>query len=191
MAKINEVDITSLTFQEGSAPTTPASTKWKAYFKSTGLFVIDDTGTELGPLSTGTSFAAIATFTPTWTATSVNPAIGNGTLTGHYQQIATKLYWFSIHMLAGSTTTFGTGNWSFGNLPFTVKSTAPIHQTASAVLVDSGTASYTSTARLARGGTVVSLLVAGETSSRHVNATVPFTWVNTDWLTITGVIASD
>jgi hypothetical protein len=51
MAKINEVDITSLTFQEGSAPSTPASTKWKAYFKTTGLFIIDDAGVETGPFA--------------------------------------------------------------------------------------------------------------------------------------------
>lgn len=50
MAKINEVDITSLIFQEGSVPATPAATQWKAYFKTTGLFVVDDAGAETGPL---------------------------------------------------------------------------------------------------------------------------------------------
>ncbi len=46
MAKINAIDITSLLFQEGSAPSTPASTKWKLYFKTGGLYIIDDTGAE-------------------------------------------------------------------------------------------------------------------------------------------------
>lgn len=59
MAAIDEIDITSLLFQEGSAPSTPASTKWRAYFKTTGLFVMDDAGAEYGPLAA----AGAATFT--------------------------------------------------------------------------------------------------------------------------------
>lgn len=51
MAAINAIDITSLLFQEGSAPTTPASTKWRLYFKTDGLYVRDDAGTETGPLA--------------------------------------------------------------------------------------------------------------------------------------------
>jgi hypothetical protein len=38
-------------FAEGSAPTTPASTKWRVYFKTDGLYYIDDAGTEIGPLA--------------------------------------------------------------------------------------------------------------------------------------------
>jgi hypothetical protein len=42
-----EQDAEALRFAElGAAPSTPASGKWKAYFKSTGLFVIDDAGVE-------------------------------------------------------------------------------------------------------------------------------------------------
>ena len=32
-------------------PATPASTKWKLYFKPDGLYHIDDAGTVVGPLS--------------------------------------------------------------------------------------------------------------------------------------------
>ena len=46
MAAINAIDITSLLFQEGSAPSTPASTKWRLYFKSDGLYFKDDAGVE-------------------------------------------------------------------------------------------------------------------------------------------------
>jgi hypothetical protein len=38
-------------FAEGSAPSTPASTKWRVYFKTDGLYYIDDAGTEVGPLA--------------------------------------------------------------------------------------------------------------------------------------------
>lgn len=40
--------------ERGSAPTTPATSDWKLYFKSDGLYVVDDAGTETGPLGTGT-----------------------------------------------------------------------------------------------------------------------------------------
>jgi hypothetical protein len=39
--------------EEASAPSTPASGKWKAYFKSDGLYIIDDAGVETGPVGTG------------------------------------------------------------------------------------------------------------------------------------------
>ena len=39
--------------EEASAPSTPASGKWVAYFKSDGLYIKDDAGTELGPLGVG------------------------------------------------------------------------------------------------------------------------------------------
>ena len=50
MAKISDIDVPSLLFPEGSAPSTPASTKWRLYFKTTGLFHKDDAGAEVGPL---------------------------------------------------------------------------------------------------------------------------------------------
>jgi hypothetical protein len=57
-------------------------------------------------------FAAWTTYTPTWTSTSTAPAIGNGTLTGRYMKIGRTVI-VEINLIAGSTTTFGTGNYSF------------------------------------------------------------------------------
>lgn len=39
--------------ERGSAPTTPDTSDWRLYFKSDGLYVVDDAGTETGPLSDG------------------------------------------------------------------------------------------------------------------------------------------
>lgn len=51
---------------------------------------------------------AWTTFTPTWTATTTNPVLNNGTITGHYAQInKTVLFW--IKLTVGSTTTVGSG----------------------------------------------------------------------------------
>jgi hypothetical protein len=62
MAKISDVDVTSLLFQEGSAPATPAATKWRAYFKTSGLFYKDDAGTETGPLAAAASLPSGTSF---------------------------------------------------------------------------------------------------------------------------------
>lgn len=56
------------------------------------------------------SLGSWSTYTPTWTATSVNPAIGNGTITGRYIDSG-KVRFLKIRIVWGSTTTNGTGNY--------------------------------------------------------------------------------
>ena len=60
--------------------------------------------------------AAWVTYTPVWTSGGTAPAIGNGTLAGRYS-ITGKTVNVIINMIAGSTTTFGTGSYTF-SLPF-------------------------------------------------------------------------
>lgn len=134
--------------------------------------------------------SSIATFTPTWTGATTDPAIGNGTLTGHYQRIAPKLYWFSVAITMGSTTTFGSGNWIIGNLPFTVRSTAPVEQLASVLCVDTGSASYAGVARLPAGATAIGAATA-DAGTQYVSAAVPHAWASTDVFVIEGIVASD
>ena len=59
-----------------------------------------------------TTYAAWTSFTPTWTTSGTAPAIGNGTLSGKYRLIGKTLE-IEFTMLAGTTTTFGTGTWAF------------------------------------------------------------------------------
>src|ERR1044071_1955961 len=47
-------------------------------------------------------------YTPTWTNSTTNPTIGNGTLSGAYIQVG-KFVVFRVSIGMGSTTTFGTG----------------------------------------------------------------------------------
>lgn len=56
---------------------------------------------------------AWTSYTPTWTASTTNPTIGNGTLTGAYIQ-AGKLVIFRIRIVLGSTSTRGSGEYRFG-----------------------------------------------------------------------------
>jgi hypothetical protein len=51
VAKIDDVQIPSLLFTEGSAPSTPASGFGRLYVKTTGLFFIGDNGVEVGPMA--------------------------------------------------------------------------------------------------------------------------------------------
>ena len=56
--------------------------------------------------------AAWETYTPTWSGSVTNPAIGNGTLSGTYARI-NKMLVVSILLITGSTTTYGSGLYRF------------------------------------------------------------------------------
>lgn len=125
-----------------------------------------------------------AAWTPTWTAVSVNPAIGNGTKTGG-ASIAGKMINFWIQIVTGSTTTYGTGAWQF-DLPAGESS----HR-----WTFTGTARDASAAqsfpvfceRTASGLLTVRTLptVAGNQYA-SVTSAIPFTWASTDELFISG-----
>jgi hypothetical protein len=56
--------------------------------------------------------AAWTSYTPTWTAATTNPVLGNGTLVGRYMKIGRTVQ-YHINLIPGSTTTFGAGGYSF------------------------------------------------------------------------------
>lgn len=79
MAKLSGITATSITWQEAAAPSTPASTKWVAYFKTDGLYYKDDAGVETGPLTTGSAGNTLSsTLVRRTTAQNVS---GSGTFT--------------------------------------------------------------------------------------------------------------
>lgn len=63
--------------------------------------------------------AAWDTYTPTWTAATTNPTLGNGSIAGRYRQVG-KTVDVLILLTWGSTTTGGAGNWSI-SLPVAPK----------------------------------------------------------------------
>ena len=65
---------------------------------------------------------AWTSYTPVWTGSTTNPAIGNGTISGKYCQV-NKLVVARINVVFGSTTTYGSGNYSFS---YPVTAAAPI-----------------------------------------------------------------
>ena len=50
MAVASSNPFPSVLFEEGAAPSTPAAGFWRAYFKTDGMYVIDDAGVESGPI---------------------------------------------------------------------------------------------------------------------------------------------
>jgi len=58
-------------------------------------------------------FPAWTTYVPTWTGSTTNPTIGNGTINGAFAKIG-KLGLFEIAIAVGSTTTVGSGTYGFG-----------------------------------------------------------------------------
>jgi hypothetical protein len=79
-------------------------------------------------------------YTPIWTSSGTQPTLGNGTLVGKYSRIGDLVY-FSIKLTFGSTTSAGTGDYSF-SLPFAMTNTSNGIAGSAAALND-GVAWYT------------------------------------------------
>ena len=118
-------------------------------------------------------------YTPQWTAASVNPAIGNGTIEGYYKVVG-KTCFVRGNIAMGSTTTFGTGEW-YVSMPFTASHADGILMTVT--LLDNSTAWYNGILNGARAGfnhkSAIQYQVVGGTAD-SVNPTAPFTWTTSD-----------
>jgi hypothetical protein len=118
-------------------------------------------------------------YTPIWTAASVDPVIGNGTIEGWYKVIG-KTCFVRGNIAMGSTTTFGSGEW-YVSMPFTASHADAILMSAN--LLDNGSAWYNALLNGARAGfnfkAAIQYQNTGGTTS-DVNATQPFTWANSD-----------
>jgi hypothetical protein len=67
----------------------------------------------------GNMLGKMTAYTPTWTAPTTNPVIGNGSITGRYFR-AEEWVWFHIGITCGSTTTGGSGTAYSLTLPVAV-----------------------------------------------------------------------
>lgn len=148
-------------------------------FRFTGSAgTINDGGT--GNQLTGNSNPAIADWTPTWTAVTTNPVLGDGILTGRSQQIG-KWVTGTLRLVIGSTTTFGTGAWEF-DLPVAA-SLAFDHVIGTVHIEDSGTGFHTAVAIWNDTDSLINIIDSGGAGKADV--TTPITWANGDILTIT------
>jgi hypothetical protein len=100
-------------------------------------------------------FGAWTPYSPTWTGATTNPVLGNGSLVGRYMKVGRSVL-CEILLTTGSTTTYGSGAYTFG-LP--------------AAAAASGLETL-GTARLSAGSTYIGQCVAGSGAS-GASATFP------------------
>jgi len=125
----------------------------------------------------------IQTYTPTWTAVTTNPAIGDGTLTGRFIQIGPLVY-FSIMMIAGAATTFGTGAWIFTMPVTSVNVTTMARPVFTAYAQTAGGVAH---AAEARASTTTTLRVLDTAQpSNFFRSAVPFAWAAGDFFNLSG-----
>lgn len=131
------------------------------------------------PYFTGSGTAALGDFanattsiTPVWSAASVNPTIGNGSLTGSAIRIGAMIY-AAIDLDFGTTTTFGTGVYTF-SLPSPFNGTAVRAGIGSAIGYKDGVAFYTGIAIMYAGFNTLQII--SHNTGNYWSATVPATW---------------
>lgn len=131
--------------------------------------------------------AAWTSAAPTWTAFAGSPSVGNGTLTGRYKKIGKTVHW-EIQLIAGSTTTFGTGGTSF---QFTIPGggTSAAAFLGSGWFFDSSTANnYTLTWKMDGAQTTLRIWRNDASPSAELTNTAPVTMATSDVLTLSGVV---
>jgi hypothetical protein len=116
-------------------------------------------------------------YAPTWTGAGGNPAIGNGTLLGRWQRFGRRVH-VQIDVLMGSTTTFGSGAWTF-SLPTGIPTPGNGSSIGSVHVLDAGTTNYV-------GVPTVSTAITCVTHANAVNvgAASPHAWAVNDRLRI-------
>lgn len=150
-----------------------------------GAPVVNFTFGENG-LLTGTKFINVVSYTPTWTATTTNPTLGNGTLTGYYARM-NDLVWYMISLTIGTTTALGTGTWEFA-APVAAAN-PPRFYAGSVQVLDSGVADYLGISRLDQTSTRIRGIVynggaAGAAAS--LGPAIPHAWGNGDVCVLSG-----
>ena len=127
-------------------------------------------------------------YTVSWTAATTNPSIGNGTLSGRYVQIGKSVI-YSIALVMGSTTTYGSGIWRF-SLPKLVANSS-VRYIGQWRAYDASTgASYSGVTSLSSGNSGIIIFSRDQGSSTLSNV-VPFTWASSDELFVTIVYETE
>ena len=115
---------------------------------------------------TGSAWIALGawnTYTPTWTATTTNPAIGDGTLTGRYAVVG-KVCHFTTLVTFGASTAYGSGNYSLG-LPVTAGALGGLPQFQGIAAISGGRALISCQPNASTGATSYTLWGPASASS--------------------------
>jgi hypothetical protein len=126
---------------------------------------------QVGPLGAWTPYA------PAWTASTTNPTLGNGTLTGRYSLVG-KTCSGQIKLTTGGTTSFGSGDWYF-SLPFAAYETTDVHNIGYASGNRSAGAAQPSTFAYLRSPTTCGISPQIGDGGTGWSASIPISWSNT------------
>jgi len=128
-------------------------------------------------------------FTASWTAVSVNPAIGNGTLTANYRRRGDTAE-IEYQITAGSTTTFGTGDWIFGVPSGLTINTTKLQQSSSTntIIGFGGTVQGAYHSTVAIYDTTTQFRAAADNQAGRVTASSPEAWANGQTLMVTAIV---
>ena len=126
------------------------------------------------------SGAAWIPYTPTWAVVSgTAPSIGNGTLSGRYQQVGKTVH-FVVQITMGSTTTYGSGQWTL-SLPVQALSSPTMRQTIQGRIWDSSPASaWGAQSWILAPGDVMSLEAQGPSNVQALSQGFPITFATGD-----------
>lgn len=156
------------------------------------LYFVDDPGgtptskkvTVANARNSGLGFPASSSFTPSWTSSGTAPSVGNGTLAGRQQQSG-KLLRVEINLTFGSTTSSGTGEWSF-SIPVAAASRTVQQAVGTAWAFDSGNNYYIGVVTLTTTG-VLKVFPASPAGASW-QSSVPFAFGNGDQVSLTALV---
>lgn len=129
--------------------------------------------------------SAWTAFTPTWGTTGTAPSLGNGTVTGRFMQFG-KVGFFDGVFTAGSTSTYGTGTFTFA-LPtgWTAAGGAGTLVGDARLLDTSVSTRYVGVIYITASTTIT---VTSNAATTDVSGTVPFTFATGDVIRWCGTV---
>ena len=123
-----------------------------------------------------------ASYTPAWTATTTNPTIGNGTITGAWMSVG-KLVHFRAKIVFGSTTTAGSGAYLF-SLPATMSGGYGTNASIGVGSTFDTSAPALQVWNVRRSSSTTVVLT--QTTGTNVTNSGPFTWATGDEIELSG-----
>lgn len=117
-------------------------------------------------------------YNPTWTSSAGTPAIGDGTLDGRWVRHG-KLIVFTMRMLCGATTTFGTAGGAFAwGLPANATTPLQLAGFGQITMYDSSVNTWYVGSMLSASASTFNVVT--HATAGVVTTAVPFTWAASD-----------
>lgn len=152
---------------------------------SPGSHIHDGSTSKLIPASSITEFNGFQPYVPVWTASVTNPVLNNGFIAGKYT-LASKLVFFTIHLILGSTTTIGSGIYSF-SVPVPIIAANPWYTCSGIVRQNSSGLSWNYNCWLDPNvNTVARMIFFQAGGSNGISNTLPVTWAVNDTFILSG-----